>query len=71
MANIDTELGDIPVSGNFGVRMVDTNQSSTVLQDVQGDPEQGAQYITDDASSVMYCAPCSGSPCTSCNTVED
>jgi TonB-dependent receptor len=52
MANIDTELGDIPVSGNFGVRMVDTNQSSTVLQDVQGDPEQGAQYITDDAGLI-------------------
>ncbi len=52
MANIDAELGDIPVSGNVGLRMVDTKQSSTVLQDVQGDPLQGAQYIVDDAGLI-------------------
>ncbi len=52
MANIDAELGDIPVSGNLGVRMVDTKQASTVLQDVQGDPLQGAQYIVDDAGLI-------------------
>ena len=67
MANIDTELFGVPVTGNVGVRMVDTEQSSTVLQDVsadiidpetgevidtRGNPENGAQYITDDAGLV-------------------
>ena len=32
--NIDTELGDIPVTGNLGVRMVESEQASTVLQNV-------------------------------------
>ncbi|AWL11059.1 hypothetical protein HMF8227_00563 [Saliniradius amylolyticus] len=30
--NIDTYIGDLPVTGNFGVRAVDTKQSSTVYQ---------------------------------------
>jgi TonB-dependent receptor len=34
MANIDVEIGDIPVTGNFGVRIVRTKQASTSLQDV-------------------------------------
>ena len=34
MANIDTEIGDISVTGNFGVRVVRTKQASTSLQDV-------------------------------------
>ncbi|WP_440876982.1 TonB-dependent receptor [Thalassotalea sp. PLHSN55] len=34
MANIDTELAGIPVTGNIGVRMVETTQASTSLQDV-------------------------------------
>ncbi|MEP1446632.1 MAG: TonB-dependent receptor [Paraglaciecola sp.] len=40
-ANIDAELGDIPVRGNFGVRAVETEQKSTGLIDVgpgNGDP---------------------------------
>lgn len=66
MANIDAEIGGIPVTGNFGVRMVDTKQSSTVLQDVsedvlnefgevidtRGNPEAGAQYLTDEAGLI-------------------
>ncbi|MFT5003997.1 MAG: iron complex outermembrane receptor protein [Flavobacteriales bacterium] len=34
MANIDMEIGNIPVTGNFGVRVVRTKQASTSLQDV-------------------------------------
>ncbi len=34
MANIDAEIGDMPVTGNFGVRVVRTKQASTSLQDV-------------------------------------
>ncbi|MFT4789843.1 MAG: iron complex outermembrane receptor protein, partial [Paraglaciecola sp.] len=67
MANIDSEFFGLPVTGNVGVRMVETEQSSTVLQDVsedildpetgevidtRGNPANGAQYITDDAGLV-------------------
>lgn len=52
MANIDTDLWSIPVSGNFGVRMVETDQSATSLQNVGGDPKLGAQNIVDDAGLV-------------------
>jgi len=48
MANLDMELAGIPVTGNIGVRMVDTKQASTFLQNVAGDPESGAQIIVDD-----------------------
>ncbi|MDF2179024.1 TonB-dependent receptor [Aliiglaciecola sp. CAU 1673] len=67
MANIDTELFGLPVTGNIGIRRVESEQSSTVLQDVsediidpitgevidtRGNPLNGAQYITDDAGLV-------------------
>ena len=66
MANIDAEIGDLPVTGNIGVRRVDTKQSSTVLRDVsedivdelgnvidtRGNPENGAQYLTDEAGLI-------------------
>lgn len=52
MANIDTEIGGLPVTGNIGVRMVDTKQSATSLQDVGGDIELGAQNITDEVGLV-------------------
>lgn len=52
MANIDTELAGIPVSGNVGLRMVDSKQASTFLQDVGGDIDAGAQLIRDDAGLV-------------------
>lgn len=48
MANLDMELAGIPVTGNVGVRMVDTKQASTFLQNVGGDPTAGAQIIVDD-----------------------
>ena len=47
MANINTEIGGMPVTGNIGVRMVDTDQSATMLQNVDGDINLGAQNITD------------------------
>ncbi|WP_299587708.1 TonB-dependent receptor [uncultured Microbulbifer sp.] len=34
MANIDTQLGSIPVTGNFGVRVVDTDVKSRGIQNV-------------------------------------
>ncbi|MFC6633220.1 TonB-dependent receptor [Microbulbifer taiwanensis] len=45
MANIDTQLGSIPVTGNFGVRVVDTDVKSSGVQNV-GDGN-GIE-ITDD-----------------------
>jgi iron complex outermembrane recepter protein len=47
-ANIDAEVGNIPVTGNVGVRVVHTDQSATTLQNVEGDVERGAQNIVDD-----------------------
>lgn len=52
MANIDTEIGGIPVTGNVGVRLVDTKQAASSLQDVGGDVALGAQYITDEVGLV-------------------
>lgn len=52
MANIDAEIGGMPVTGNFGVRMVKTEQSASVLLGANGDPELGAQYITDEAGLI-------------------
>lgn len=51
-ANIDTLLFDVQVTGNLGVRMVRTDQSATALTSVGGDPELGAQYITDEAGYI-------------------
>lgn len=48
MLNIDTEIGTLPVTGNIGIRRVDTDQSATVLENVGGAPQLGAQYIVDD-----------------------
>ncbi|MCU4676096.1 TonB-dependent receptor [Catenovulum sp. 2E275] len=52
MANIDTELFGIPVTGNLGVRMVETEQSATELKNVDGDVTAGAQNITDEVGLV-------------------
>jgi len=52
MANIDTEIGDMQVTGNIGVRIVETTQASTSLQDVGGDVTLGAQNITDEVGLV-------------------
>jgi TonB-dependent receptor len=51
-ANIDTELFSVPVTGNIGVRMVETDQYATDLTDVGGDATLGAQNITDEAGLV-------------------
>ena len=52
MANIDTEIADIPVTGNIGIRMVDTNQSSTVYEFVGGDVAAGAVPIVDEVGLI-------------------
>ncbi|MEW9796802.1 TonB-dependent receptor [Alteromonas sp. CYL-A6] len=66
MANIDTEIGDIPVSGNIGVRYVKSKQAATTLQRATtfltdpetgssveiSDPTLGAQNITDEAGLI-------------------
>ncbi|MGP9800090.1 TonB-dependent receptor [Rheinheimera sp. NSM] len=52
MANLDTEVFGIPLSGNIGVRVVQTDQSASNLADVNGDPLRGAQNITDDSGLV-------------------
>lgn len=52
MANLSMELGDFPVTGNIGIRMVDSKQASTFLQDVGGRVEDGAQLITDSVGLV-------------------
>ncbi len=52
MANLDFELGEMPVTGNIGMRMVDSKQASTFLQDVGGDVSKGAQNITDEVGLV-------------------
>jgi iron complex outermembrane receptor protein len=67
MVNLDMEIGDLPITGNIGIRRIETEQSSTVLQlatqnivdpdtgevlEVRGDPSLGAQYIVDDAGLV-------------------
>ena len=66
MANINTEIGSIPVTGNVGVRYIKSKQSSTTLQratrfieDLEtgtsvevSDPTAGAQNITDEVGLI-------------------
>lgn len=66
MANINTEIGNMPVTGNIGVRYVRTKQSATTLQRATtfltdpeegtsvevSDPTAGAQNITDEAGLI-------------------
>ncbi|WP_440053327.1 TonB-dependent receptor [Pseudoalteromonas sp. T1lg65] len=47
MANIDTEIADIPVTGNFGVRVVRTDTKSIGIQQIQGD-EVGDSIVDDN-----------------------
>lgn len=47
MANLDTELFGLPMTGNVGVRVVETEQLATGLQFVAGDVEAGAIPIED------------------------
>jgi len=52
MANIDTNLFDIPVTGNIGIRMVETDQSASAYENVGGVAEAGAQNIIDEVGLV-------------------
>lgn len=52
MANLDTELFGLPLTGNIGVRPVTTDQSATNLSDVGGDPLRGAQNIADEVGLI-------------------
>lgn len=57
MANIDTEIAGIPVTGNIGVRMVETTQASTSLQDVglRTEQDQYGQDIKDaEGNSILF-----------------
>lgn len=47
MLNIDAEIFDIPVTGNVGVRMVETEQQATTLENVDHQVAAGAQYVVD------------------------
>ncbi|TMO76438.1 TonB-dependent receptor [Pseudoalteromonas sp. S3785] len=48
MVNINTQIGGLDLSGNVGVRRVETDQSATVLENVAGDARLGAQNIVDE-----------------------
>ncbi|MBB1402773.1 TonB-dependent receptor [Pseudoalteromonas sp. SG45-1] len=48
MVNINTQIGGLDLSGNVGVRRVETDQSATVLENVVGDARLGAQNIVDE-----------------------
>ncbi len=52
VANMDSEISNIPFTGNIGLRIVNTKQSATTLVDVGGDPLRGAQNIIDEAGLV-------------------
>jgi iron complex outermembrane receptor protein len=52
MANLDMEVFNLPLTGNFGVRMVETTQKASNMTYVDGDAAKGAQYITDEAGLV-------------------
>lgn len=55
MVNIDAEIAGIPVTGNVGVRVVETTQASTSLQDVglSTRKDQYGQDITDANGNVI------------------
>ncbi|MFQ3258996.1 MAG: iron complex outermembrane receptor protein [Gammaproteobacteria bacterium] len=48
MVNINTQIGGLDLSGNVGVRRIETDQSATVLENVAGDARLGAQNIVDE-----------------------
>ncbi|KKO48331.1 TonB-dependent receptor [Arsukibacterium sp. MJ3] len=52
MANLDTELFGLPLTGNIGIRRVTTDQRATNLSDVNKEPEQGAQNIADETGLI-------------------
>ena len=48
MVNINTQIAGLALSGNVGVRRIETDQSATVLENVAGDARLGAQNIVDE-----------------------
>lgn len=52
MANLDFEVMGLPVIGNLGVRMIETEQMATGLQNVRGDVERGAVPIADGKGEI-------------------
>lgn len=52
VANIDTEISDLPITGNVGMRVVHTDQRASTLVNVGGDPTLGAQNIIDEVGLV-------------------
>ncbi len=52
MANLNAEVFGVPLTGNIGFRVVETDQRATDLADVGGDPLRGAQNIVDEAGLV-------------------
>jgi len=48
MVNINTQIAGLDLSGNVGVRRIETDQSATVLENVAGDARLGAQNIVDE-----------------------
>ncbi|WP_165905075.1 TonB-dependent receptor [Parashewanella curva] len=50
-ANFESEIGNIPVSGNFGVRIVDTQRDSESLA-IQGKNNEPTQVSTDETNTL-------------------
>ncbi|MDC9510669.1 TonB-dependent receptor [Pseudoalteromonas sp. Angola-4] len=48
MVNINTQIAGLDLSGNVGIRRIETDQSATVLENVAGDARLGAQNIVDE-----------------------
>jgi iron complex outermembrane receptor protein len=52
MANLDFELKGLPITGNVGLRVIESEQMATGLQDVSGDVESGAVPIEDGKGEI-------------------
>lgn len=52
MANLDFEVKGLPITGNVGVRVVETEQMATGLQNVRGDVDSGAVPIADGKGEI-------------------
>lgn len=52
MANLDFEIKGLPITGNIGVRVIESEQMATGLQDVSGDVERGAVPIEDGKGEI-------------------
>jgi iron complex outermembrane receptor protein len=52
MANLDFELKGLPITGNVGLRVIESEQMATGLQNVSGDVESGAVPIEDGKGEI-------------------